>query len=153
MKKLLILSSGETSTLSIKTCSQPPPNSFYKPLSDPRVEIQGSLADLGVLTKIDIEGIVENCLIQRTNSLQSQIVKADESPVDDASQIFDFTTNMVLESVMFNLVETRSGVLRSSGAPKVSEAEMCRFVRTKAVADKIVKPVLSKNCQTRDFLS
>lgn len=46
---------------------------------------------------------------------------------------------------MFNDVEQAlNGVARSSSAWGVSEVEMCNLVETKAVADEIIKSILSK---------
>lgn len=64
--------------------AQPLWKSVVKLPSDMTSKIERPLADLGVVTKTDVEVIVENYVSKRTNTLLSQILRAVESTFKDA---------------------------------------------------------------------
>lgn len=65
---------------------QPPLKSVARPPSDMTSKIERVMPDRGVLTKTNVEAIVENCLTKWTDTLQSDIVKAVESTFEYAPQ-------------------------------------------------------------------
>lgn len=80
------------------------------------------LADLGIVTKTEVEGIVKTCLTKCTSTLQSQIVKTVESTLEDPIQVSNFSSNNGLKTAMSNAIEQPlSRVVPSGRAPTTSE--------------------------------
>lgn len=109
---------------------QPPSESVGKPLFNMRSEIENLLADLGVVTKTNVEVLVEGCLIKRPNTLRLQIVKAVEFTFQDTSQAKYFNLINDFKYVVCNFVEQALvEVVRSDRAPAVSEPECAASFR------------------------
>lgn len=101
--------------------------------------MERTLADLAVVTKTDVKSIVENLLVKRIGTLQSQIVKAVESTIWDTLQAGYLNSNNGLNICYARRRWTStSKVTPSDRAPIVSKAEMCSLVQTKKVVEKIV---------------
>lgn len=77
--------------------------SVAKPPSDMKSKIECPLADLTVLTKNDIEAIVESLHNNWNNTLQSQIVKSFKSTFEYALQALYFSLNNGLKFAMFSV--------------------------------------------------
>lgn len=123
---------------------QPPLKSAVKQPSDTRRKIERALADFGVVSRTDVEAIVENRLTKWTNGLQLQVVKSIEPTLADALKAICFNSYSGLEFALFNVFEQAlDKEVRYRCAPTVSTAEIGRLVQTKAVADMIVKLVMS----------
>lgn len=82
------------------------PQSKYlnKPQPDMRCDVERALADIGVVTKTDVEPIVENLLIKWINTLTLQIVKDTKSTFEVAVQASYFNLNIGLKPAMLNVV-------------------------------------------------
>lgn len=74
-----------------------------------RSKIERPLTDLGFVTRIPIEEIVECLLTNWTSALLSQIVKAVESTVEDALQASYFHWYNGLRSAMINVSKQALG--------------------------------------------
>lgn len=121
------------------------PKSVYKPPSDKRSKVTDLFDYLSVLTRTDVEVIVQNCLTKRTNSLLLQIARAVEFTFEVALQASYFNSKNRLRSAMLQVIEQAlSHLVRSDCAPTVSRAEMRSLYQAKAVVDTIVQSVLSK---------
>lgn len=121
----------------------PPLKPVAKLPSDMKSDIKCALADLGVVTKIDVKVIGQNRLSRRTNTLWSQTVKTVEYTFGDTLPASYFNTNNGLKSTSIKVVEQSLGeVARSSFAPAVSKAEMPTLAQTKLVAYKVFRSLL-----------
>lgn len=117
--------------------------SFVKPLFDLRSFIQHAIADLPVLTRTDVDGIVENHLSKCTNTLRSPILKAMESTLKEEWEANYFDSNIGLKSPLFNVVKQALGeVVWSDRVPTVSSKKVRSLVRTKDIVDSIILSVL-----------
>lgn len=74
-----------------------------------RSKLEHALAELEVVTKSDVEEIVENCLTKWTEHLQGQTVKAVESTFEDALQTNYFNSNIGLKICHANRRGTSPG--------------------------------------------
>lgn len=82
---------------------QPPSNSVIKPPLDMRRELKRALAHLSIMTKTDVEAIVQNRLTKCTNNLESLIFKSVDSTFEDALQASYFNSNNDPKFAMFNV--------------------------------------------------
>lgn len=88
---------------------QPPSNSAVKLLSATLSKIELALVNIGVVTKTDVEAIIENPLTKWTNTVQSQIVQGVEFTFKEASQANHFNLNKRLKSAWINVVKKSLG--------------------------------------------
>lgn len=108
-----------------------------------RSEIERVLTHLGVVTKEELERIVETYLTKWTSTLDWKIVKTVQFAFEDSLQASYSNPNNGLKTSMFHVVQQALGEVDLSGrAPRVLEAPMRDFIQTISVADMIVQVVL-----------
>lgn len=109
-----------------------------------RSKIECTLADLGVVTKINFEDTVETWLAYWKSRKQSHIVKTVDSTLKDVFQESYFNSNSRLQTVMINVVEQGLGERIWYGRfPTVLEAQMRGLVQSNSVVDIILQATLS----------
>lgn len=115
-----------------------------KLLSDMKNEIEPILAGIGVVKKTHVEAVVEDRLIKRTNTLQSEIGKAVDSTSEDSLQARFFNSTNGLKTNISNVSDQALWEEVQSGlAPTESKADTRSLIQRKPVADTIVKSILS----------
>lgn len=111
--------------------------------SDKKSEIERVLTGLNLMTKTDVEMIVENSLTRWTTTLQSYIVKTVEFAFERTSQASLLDSNNGLKSIMFTVIEVVLGlVIRSGRALMVSQAQKCSTARTRVLDDRNLQAVV-----------
>lgn len=104
--------------------------SIVKPPSNMKSKTGLALANLGLLTKIDVEEIVESRLTKCTKTLQSQTLKSVEFTFEEELQSISLNSNDGLKSTMsIVVVQALSKIVRSGGAPRLCRAEIPSLIQ------------------------
>lgn len=128
---------------------QPPSMFVAKSSTDTRSEIERILADLGIVTKAEVQSIVGTPMTKWTSRLQLLIFNAVEPTLGNALQFSYSNLRKCLKTAMLNVIkQTLVEVVRSGRALTETKAGMFDLVQTKLAADIMISTVLSNRDST-----